>query len=327
VYDESGGIYLQYRKENTEYYIRKYNSSGNLNWTLSIPNNFSRVIKDGCGGIIVNGIKTISTRQLIINRISNGGEKLWGEAGIIVDDSIGANYADALLFLNSDNTVSVFWDTEWYPDDDLFLQRYTLDGEQVWEEHLRVSNYTSPKGRSGIVESDNNSNIIVWGEFYGDSSGLYAQKIDPTGNKLWNEAKRIMAHSPYDEPNVITDGNDGAIIVWRIDPPWGGIYAQQISKNGNLGEVITFVNEDNNNINPGSFYLAQNYPNPFNPVTVIKYEIPGQARNDNIKVQLKVYDVLGNEIATLVNEEKPAGNYEVEFDGSNLSSGVNVYST
>lgn len=73
------------------------------------------------------------------------------------------------------------------------------------------------------------------------------------------------------------------------------------------------------------FYLYQNYPNPFNPATKIKYEIPGQTRNDNAFVTLKIYDILGKEIKTLVNEEKPAGNYEVEFDASNFSSGIYFY--
>jgi len=76
---------------------------------------------------------------------------------------------------------------------------------------------------------------------------------------------------------------------------------------------------------PKEFVLYQNYPNPFNPSTVIKYEIPGQTRNDNILVVLKVYDVLGNEVATLVNEEKPAGNYDVEFDATGLPSGIYFY--
>jgi len=70
---------------------------------------------------------------------------------------------------------------------------------------------------------------------------------------------------------------------------------------------------------PTEFSLEQNYPNPFNPSTMIRYEIPGQARNDNMLVVLKVYDVLGNEIATLVNEEKPSGTYEVEFYGTGLT--------
>ena len=71
---------------------------------------------------------------------------------------------------------------------------------------------------------------------------------------------------------------------------------------------------------PSGFRLQQNYPNPFNPVTRIKYEIP-QLTN----ASLKAYDVLGNEIATLVNEEKPAGIYEVEFDAIGLPSGIYFY--
>jgi hypothetical protein len=317
VNNENGGIYLKYRKENTEYYIRKYNSSGNLDWTLSVPNNFSRAIKDGYGGIIISGVvNSYPAKKIIINRISSEGEKLWGEDGIIVDDSVD-NISPALLFLNPDSTISIFWDTQWYPNDDLFLQRYTLAGEQVWEEHEKVSAYATNKTRLGMIESDNNSNLIIWAENR-DTVGNYAQKIDVTGNKLWNEDKFIGAGTS--SFNVVTDGNSGAIALWQKDPPWGGIYAQQISKNGNLGEIITSVSDDDNNINPGSFYLAQNYPNPFNPSTNIQYAISSRQ-----VVSLKVYDVLGNEIATFVSEEQPAGTYEVEFDGSNLASGIYIY--
>ena len=68
---------------------------------------------------------------------------------------------------------------------------------------------------------------------------------------------------------------------------------------------------------PVEFNLQQNYPNPFNPETIINYQL-----TINNFVSLKVYDVLGREIATLVNEEKPAGSYEVSFNGSRLPSGV-----
>jgi hypothetical protein len=70
-----------------------------------------------------------------------------------------------------------------------------------------------------------------------------------------------------------------------------------------------------------TFVLFQNYPNPFNPSTKIKYSVP-----QSEIVQIKVYDILGKEIATLVNEEKPMGNYKIDFDGNNLSTGVYFYS-
>ena len=79
---------------------------------------------------------------------------------------------------------------------------------------------------------------------------------------------------------------------------------------------------------PLTFSLSQNYPNPFNPSTRIKFSIakssiPGRSGLQLVK--LVVYDVLGKEVATLVNEEKSAGTYEVEFDGNDLTSGIYFY--
>jgi len=86
------------------------------------------------------------------------------------------------------------------------------------------------------------------------------------------------------------------------------------------GGITTFVDEKESKYFPDNFYLSQNYPNPFNPSTVISYQLAVSSQ-----VTLKVYDVLGNEVATLVNEEKPAGSYEVEFNASNLASGIYFY--
>jgi len=71
---------------------------------------------------------------------------------------------------------------------------------------------------------------------------------------------------------------------------------------------------------PEKIQLNQNYPNPFNPSTKISWQLPVSGRQT-----LKVYDVLGNEVATLVNEYKPAGRYEVEFNADKLPSGVYFY--
>jgi hypothetical protein len=100
---------------------------------------------------------------------------------------------------------------------------------------------------------------------------------------------------------------------------------------------------DDSGIIPDKFSLSQNYPNPFNPSTKIRFVIPNEVRNlkdfssqtprnDNSFITLKVYDVLGNEIATLVNEEKQPGTYEVVFNINrysgevrNLVSGIYFY--
>jgi hypothetical protein len=73
-------------------------------------------------------------------------------------------------------------------------------------------------------------------------------------------------------------------------------------------------------IQPEEFILQQNYPNPFNPNTVISYQLPVSSF-----VTLKVYDILGNEIVTLVNEELASGNYKVEFNADRISSGIYFY--
>ena len=77
---------------------------------------------------------------------------------------------------------------------------------------------------------------------------------------------------------------------------------------------------NNSGLIPGKYSLSQNYPNPFNPVTQIKYDLPKQGF-----VTLRIYDVLGREMTKLVNEVKTPGSYIVDFDGSNLSSGVYFY--
>jgi hypothetical protein len=86
-----------------------------------------------------------------------------------------------------------------------------------------------------------------------------------------------------------------------------------------FNEVCVVSEIENNPLSTG-YLLYQYYPNPFNPITTISYSLPRTSM-----VSLKVYDILGKEVAALVNEEKPAGIYEIEFDWSNLSSGIYLY--
>ena len=88
---------------------------------------------------------------------------------------------------------------------------------------------------------------------------------------------------------------------------------------GSTNYFITDVEENYNSI-PEKFFLSQNYPNPFNPSTKISWQSPVSSHQT-----LKIYDVLGNEVATLVNEFRNAGSYEIDFNASKLSSGIYFY--
>lgn len=87
-------------------------------------------------------------------------------------------------------------------------------------------------------------------------------------------------------------------------------------------DLITNVEEEGHTNKEKSFIIYPNYPNPFNNTTTIRFTVPLDAEH---AVSLRVYDILGNEVATLVDEQKPAGTYEVEFDETNLSSGIYIY--
>ena len=136
-----------------------------------------------------------------------------------------------------------------------------------------------------IVDISNLSNIQEVGSF---STANNAIKLDVNGNYVYVAAKDA------------------------------GLYVLE-------NNLTTGINDDIS-ILPLKFSLSQNYPNPFNPTTTIKYTIPEVTSNFSLsKVGLKVYDVLGNEIVTLVNETKRPGAYEVQFDATGLSSGVYFY--
>ncbi len=87
-----------------------------------------------------------------------------------------------------------------------------------------------------------------------------------------------------------------------------------------IGFVPDFTDVKNENEIPAEYTLANNYPNPFNPETTIEYKVPQQGF-----VTIKVYDILGKKISTLVNEEKNPGIYKIRFSGENLSSGIYFY--
>lgn len=170
---------------------------------------------------------------------------------------------------------------------------YSFDGGQTWQ-----------KKRWGILSwghdiefiPNNLSDVWLASEnlcFSSDTGKTWVMEVE--GGYFWDI--------------VFTDENYG----WLLGS--GVIYR---TSNGGHGGIVS-VEEEINSV-PKSYSLKQNFPNPFNPTTKIKYSIPQSSQ-----VQIKVYDVLGNEIETLVNEEKSVGTYELTWNAANLPSGVYFY--
>lgn len=121
------------------------------------------------------------------------------------------------------------------------------------------------------------------------------------------------------------------LYTFKIDQYKSGIQYYRLKQIDNDGTFRYYNSLEINDLAPAKFSLAQNFPNPFNPTTKIKYTIatshsyhhPVQERD--VKVRLIVYDVLGNEVATLADEYKPAGSYEIELDASKYKLGSGVY--
>lgn len=156
-----------------------------------------------------------------------------------------------------------------------------------------------------------------------DSAATLIQSIQDPAPGCGNSASQIPANG-YFKPKDPLSGftND-------IDP--NGTYIIHISDNAaaDVGSLRSWcltidydmlTNAGNNNSIVNRYQLHQNYPNPFNPTTKIKFEIPQQ----NF-VSLKIYDISGREVANLINGERNAGAYDVEFDGSYLASGTYFY--
>ena len=146
---------------------------------------------------------------------------------------------------------------------------------------------------------------------------FYMVRTDSDGDTLWT---KMYGGEWQEEIYDIEETSDGGFAAIGYTLSFGAgsnpnIYFIKTDPNGLISDV-----EDGINWNEMQYSLNQNFPNPFNPSTKISWQSPVGSWQS-----IKVFDVLGNEIATLVNEYKPAGIYEVEFDGTGLPSGVYLY--
>lgn len=223
-------------------------------------------------------------------------------------DKFTKNLADSvfnnILYLSSTN---ILVSTETFSNDKVYQ---TKDFGNSWTEY---SGYQFNEGHTlhFLDKDSNNFFVSVEGHRFFRNNIVFSDNNGASWKTLFSGESDM-----FDIYDIKLD-SDGYIFLfgYRNHPYFGVVFRRSAHT---IYEQITDVDVDTQI--PTKYSLSQNYPNPFNPVTTIKYSVP-----ENSFVTLKVHDILGREITTLVNEEKYAGNYSVTFDGSGLSSGIYFY--
>jgi len=346
-----------------DYLIAKYNPDGNYEWITTYSNTNNGIDEaydlavDEAGNVFVTGKSFIggggsSNYDYLTVKFSPNGNQIWqarynnDPEGPTQDEA----YAIAVDPYGNSYVTGVSSKSHLYNNEGFATVKYDKDGNEVWR--IRHDEWWYCFGFAIVIDSDNMP--YVGGRMTSQFALLkYSQPPVPVElisfNAVINNSSVELKWSTASESN-----NKGFEIERsRRDGKWemeNGIWKVIgfVEGKGTTTElqIYSFIDENlptgryqyrlkqidldgtfeySNIIEveislPGEFSLSQNYPNPFNPTTSIEYRV-GSIK----KVTLKVYDVLGNQVAALVDEEKEPGVYEVEFNPGNLSSGVYYY--
>lgn len=305
---------IKYNSAGLTQWIRRYNSSNGEDEGVMVK-------ADELGNIFVTGFSSdVSTfADYATINYSADGDTTW-----ISRYNGPASNDDRASSLAVDNLGNVFVTGKSYGGSitnyDYTTIKYNSLGDSVWVN--RYNGGASDIDGASAVSVDKSGNVYVTGYSTNISTAFdYAtMKYNTDGDLSWiiNYTNSDFSGSS-DEPFAMFVDASGIVYVT-------GMSALDYAAIKYVPIPVSVENSPRNI--PNQFALEQNYPNPFNPTTKIKYTIPsvGTSLMKFLQfVQLKVYDVIGNEVATLVNEEKPAGSYEVTFDASQLSSGIYFY--
>jgi hypothetical protein len=323
VFREGGGIIMN-------------NSSATIKNNLII-NNESKIVPNALGGG-GGGISSMFGNPQVLNNIIMQNTASYA-AGMVLNWSAGT-VRNNLIYKNSGGG------------------QYGTGGLMVWEspsmsaivENNTIVENVSLSTAGGLSVQNTDANIrnnIIWGntqqsgtQVTGYQTSIFEycnteETYPGTGNisqspDFYNVGFLLNDNSPCvdagnPEPNF-DDVEDPTNPGFALYPSLGELRNDIGAYGGPGAELlpdisgIVGVRQSDIDQIPNSIILYQNYPNPFNPATNIRYEILERSL-----VTVKVYDVLGNEVITLVNEEESAGEYEIEFDGTGLTSGIYFY--
>jgi hypothetical protein len=284
------------------YRVRSYNAVGNSSYSNESCNNTFPDLPNVPINLVANIIQSPLSVELVWTDNSTN------EDGFIIEKE---TLTEAFVVIDT-----VLANSNSYQDLDVAIQTYNyrikafnITGSSEYSAVAQVSVPVELTNFTANVFS-NNVNLMWKTATETNNSGFNIERKNIESSE-WNTLSFVKGFGTTTEPQSysFTDENISAgKYLYRL---------KQIDYNG----VYEYSNEIEVLINaPDDFALNQNYPNPFNPSTAIVFQLPKESF-----VTLKVYNILGVEIATLVNEQKPAGVHKINFDASGLTSGLYIY--
>jgi predicted lipoprotein with Yx(FWY)xxD motif len=317
---------------NFDIYTQRINASGTVQWTVNgVPistaaNNqeFPTIANDGAGGAIITwqDYRSGATNSdVYAQRINASGTVQWSANGVPISTAVGSQVAPTIVSDSAGGAIITWYDyRNGTTNSDIYAQRINASGTVQWAANgVPVSTAARYQRDPTIVSDGVGGAIITWVDERSGPADMYAQRINASGMVLWTANGVAISTAVGDQlyPTTVSESGGGTIITWEDDRNnLADIYAQRVRGDGSLGGT---TGVGNNELGATLFSLDQNYPNPFNPITTIRYAIPVGTLH---AISLRVYDVLGREVATLVNETKQPGTYVVRWGASGVVSGV-----
>jgi len=316
--------------------IQRIDSTGNLVWINEDVWSY-RIMHDGNGGAISYYIDkdhpdSLFTYTLYVTGIDSNGEVKWVTTDYLFGLEESEDFSVSELISDDLGGAIMSWRDFRNGNSDIFAQRVDSSGSLVWQSGgVCICCENSGQGIPTLIKDNSNGAYIFWNDTrYVDNNiySIYSQRIDKSGEILWNKignpvSVREEGYQTY--PVAITAENGGFIVTWSDGQnPWD-IYAQRVDSSGILGNPTTV--KEINNASPLTFSLRQNYPNPFNATTTIHYQLSNIRPQNTI---LKIYNLFGKEVRTLVTQKQVLGSYQVIWNGQNnqggdVASGIYLY--